>query len=103
MKADSREPFCATNMLSRQSLRHIRRLSLDRFYLDRAFVVSRDFRQAGDIGIRPEAGLLRWGRRAVESGRTPLRIDRQYVRLFTRSSAVGQSGPFVAGSVRAAR
>src|SRR5664280_1690248 len=90
MKADLAKAFCATNMLTRQCLRHIERLSLDRFYRDRAFVVSRDFRQAGDVGIRSAAGQFRWRRRAVESSRASLWIDRKDVRLFAGSSAGGQ-------------
>src|ERR1035437_2032370 len=74
--------FCATNMLTRQCLRHIGRLSLDRFYRDRAFVVSRDFFQAGDVGFRPAARHFRWWCRAVEGRRASLRIDRSYVWLF---------------------
>src|ERR1039457_4374412 len=77
MKADLAKAFCATNMLTRQCLRHIERLSLDRFYRDRAFVVCRDFRQAGGVGIRPAARQFRWRRGTAESGRDSLRNDRQ--------------------------
>ena len=90
-------------MLTRQCLRHIERLSLEPFYRDRAFVVSRDFRQAGDVGIRPEAGQFRWRSRAVESSRASLWVDRQHVWLSTRFSAGGQGQPFVAGSFRPTR
>src|ERR1035441_10428848 len=66
MKADLAKAFCATNMLTRQCLRHKERLSLDRFYRDRVFVVSRDFRQAADQYLC--AAVLRPGNVTAAAG-----------------------------------
>jgi hypothetical protein len=80
--------------LARQCLRHRERLSHGRFCRDRVFVDCRLFRQPVGVGIRSVAGLLRWWRRAFESGRASLwidrQIDRQYGTLFARSSASEQ-------------
>ena len=75
--------FCATNMLTRQCLRHIQRLAIDRFYRDRAFVASSDFYQTGDVEVRPAlARQFRWRRGTDEGSRTLLWIDRRHVWRF---------------------
>jgi hypothetical protein len=87
---------CIKNMLSRQCLKQQGRLSRDRLYHDRVFVVPQAFQQAGGIALRSVAGQFRWRSHFAEGCRPPLQIDWWSGRMPGRQAGSWRGGSFLA-------